>query len=141
MISRLHRKQEDAKKMRANNFYPTSDPDFQKLKRYFDLIINSISVEIDSNKYLKLLALDGTMVVVGPPEKEMSICAFSLVNTRRNLAGSAISVIQEKQEMLISVIGITSHTIKIMPIQKVNEACERVVNSDVRYRFVIDVTN
>ena len=138
----MPRKQEDAKKMGANNFYPTSEPDFQKLKRYFDLTINSISVKIDSNKYLKLLALDGTMVVVGLSEKDMSICAFSLVNTRRNLAGSAISVIQEEQEMLdfCNRHSIT-YDIEIMPIQKVNEAYERVVNSDVTYGFVIDVAN
>ena len=97
---------------------------------------------MDSNKYLKLLALNGTTVVVGLSEKEMSICAFSLVNTRLNLAGSAIGVIQGKQEMLdfCNMYNI-AYDIEIMSIQKVNEACERVVNSDVRYRFVIDVTN
>jgi alcohol dehydrogenase (NADP+) len=82
------------------------------------------------------------MVVVGLSEKEMSICVFSLVNTRCNLAGSAIGVIQEKQEMLDFCNRYNiAYDIEIMPIQKVDEAYERVVNSDVRYRFVIDVAN
>jgi uncharacterized zinc-type alcohol dehydrogenase-like protein len=91
---------------------------------------------------LKLLALDGTMVVVGLPEKQTQIGAFSLVSARRSIAGSAIGGIQETQEMLDFC---SNHNIacdiELIPIQKVNEAYERVVKSDVRYRFVIDITN
>ncbi len=90
-------------------------------------------------RYLNLLALDGTMVVVGLPEKETTLGASSLINARRSLAGSVIGGIRETQEMLdfCSKYNITSD-IEVIPIQKVNEAYPRVVNSDVRYRFVID---
>src|SRR5215208_8360596 len=143
VLSHSSGKQEEAKKMGADFFYATSDPStFKKLKGYFDLMINTVSVELDSNKYLKLLALDGTMVLVGLPEKEMSIGAFSLASARRSLAGSAIGGIRETQEMLdfCSKHNIACD-IELIPIQKVNEAFERVVKSDVRYRFVIDIAN
>src|SRR5919198_1663411 len=101
VLSHSLEKEEEAKKMGADNYYATSEPNtFKKLKGYFDLIINTVSVELDLNKYLKLLALDGTMVVVGLPEKQMQIGAFSLTSARRSLAGSVIGGIQETQEML-----------------------------------------
>src|SRR5215472_2027423 len=143
VLSHTLKKQEEAKKMGAENFYATSDPDtFKKLKGYFDLLINTIPVEVNVNRYLKLLAVDGVMVVVALPEKELSIGAFSLVSSRRSLVGSAIGGIRETQEMLdfCSMHGITSD-IEVIPIQKVNEAYERVLKSDVRYRFVIDIAN
>ena len=143
VLSHSLRKQEEGKRMGADDFYATSDPNtFKKLKGYFDLIINTVSVELDCNKYLKLLALDGTMVLVGLPEKEMSIGAFSLASARRSLAGSVNGGIRETQEMLdfCSKHNVTCD-IELIPIQNVNEAYERVVKSDVRYRFVIDITN
>jgi uncharacterized zinc-type alcohol dehydrogenase-like protein len=143
VLSHSLRKQEEGKRMGADDFYATSDPDtFKKLKGYFDLIINTVSVEFDSNKYVKLLALDGTMVLVGLPEKETSVGAFSLASARRSLAGSVIGGIRETQEMLefCSKNNVTCD-IELIPIQKVNEAYERVVKSDVRYRFVIDIAN
>jgi uncharacterized zinc-type alcohol dehydrogenase-like protein len=105
-------------------------------------MINTVSVELDLNKYLKLLALDGTMVVVGLPEKQMQLGAFSLTIARRSLAGSVIGGIRETQEMLdfCSKNNIACD-IELIPIQKVNQAYQRVLNSDVRYRFVIDVKN
>ena len=141
VLSHSLRKQEEGKRMGADNFYATSDPDtFKKLKGYFDLIINTVSIELDSNKYLKLLALDGTMVLIGLPEKETSVAAFSLSIARRSLAGSVIGGIRETQEMLdfCSKHNVTCD-IELIPIQKVNEAYERVLKSDVRYRFVIDM--
>jgi alcohol dehydrogenase (NADP+) len=141
VLSHSLEKEEEAKKMGADNYYATSEPNtFKKLKGYFDLIINTVSVELDLNKYLKLLALDGTMVVVGLPEKQMQIGAFSLTSARRSLAGSVIGGIQETQEMLdfCSNYNIVCD-IELIPIQKVNEAYVRVVKSDVRYRFVIDM--
>ncbi len=126
--------------MGADKFYNTSEIDnLKNLEGYFDLIINTLSVEIDWNRYLNLLALDGTMVVVGIPEKETLLGASSLINPRRNLAGSVIGGIRETQDMLdfCNKYNITSD-IEIIPIQKVNQAYPRVVNSDVRYRFVID---
>jgi uncharacterized zinc-type alcohol dehydrogenase-like protein len=127
--------------MGADKFYATSsDPEsFEKLKGYFDLIINTLSVEIDWYRYLNLLALDGTMIVVGLPEKETLLGASSLINARRSLAGSVIGGIQETQQMLdfCSKHNIACD-IESIPIQKVNEAYLRVINSDIRYRFVID---
>ncbi len=88
-------KYEDSKKIGANNFYVISDPKiFDNLQEYFDLIINTVSVNLDWNSYLNLLALDGTMVVVGLTEKDTTINAFSLVGDRRSFAGSAIGGIK-----------------------------------------------
>lgn len=141
VLSHSLKKQADAKKLGADYFYATSDPTtFEKLKGYFDLIINTVSAELDWNQYLDLLALDGTMVVVGIPEKQTPLGSLPLVAGRRSLAGSLIGGIKETQEMLdfCSKNNITSE-IELIPIQKVNEAYKRVLNSDVRYRFVIDI--
>ncbi|HEU4446288.1 MAG TPA: NAD(P)-dependent alcohol dehydrogenase [Nitrososphaeraceae archaeon] len=140
VLSHSLKKLEDAKRMGAHHFYATSDPKtFESLKGYFDLIVNTVSVELDLNQYTNLLALDGTMVIVGLPEKEMSINAFSLINARRSIAGSVIGGIMETQEMLdFCNKNNISCDIELIPIQKVNEAYRRVINSDVRYRFVID---
>ena len=140
VLSHSLRKQEDAKRMGADQFYATSDQKtFEVLKGHFDLIVNTVSIEIDLNQYLSLLGLDGTMVIVGLPEKEMSIGAFSLINARRSIAGSVIGGILETQEMLdFCNKHNISCDIELIPIQKVNEAYQRVINSDVRYRFVID---
>ena len=141
VLSQSLRKQEDAKKLGADNFYATSDPEtFEKLKGHFDLIINTVSADLDWNAYLELLALDGSMVVVGIPEKQTSVGAFPLVAGRRSLAGSLIGGIKETQEMLdfCAKHGIASE-IELIPIQKVNEAYKRILASDVRYRFVIDI--
>jgi alcohol dehydrogenase (NADP+) len=135
------KKQEEAKKLGADNFYDTSDREtLKKLRGYFDIIINTVSIEIDSNKYMKLLDVDGTMIVVGLPENDIQIASFSLVSARHSLAGSAIGGIRETQEMLdfCSKHNVACD-IELVPIQKVNEAYVRVVNSDVRYRFVIDM--
>ncbi|MGI0047515.1 MAG: NAD(P)-dependent alcohol dehydrogenase [Nitrosotalea sp.] len=141
VLSQSLKKQEDGKKLGADYFYATSDPaTFEKLKGHFDLIINTVSAEIDWNKYLELLALDGAMVVVGIPEKEIPVGSFSLVAGRRSIAGSLIGGIKETQEMLdfCAKNNITSE-IELVPIQKINEAYKRILGSDVRYRFVIDI--
>lgn len=139
------RKQDEAKRMGADKFYvtsilsPTGQDNFEELEGYFDLILNTLSVEIDWNRYLNLLALDGTMIVVGHPEKETPLSASTLINARRSLAGSGIGGIKETQRMLdfCSKYNISSD-IELIPIHGVNEAYPRVVNSDVRYRFVVD---
>jgi alcohol dehydrogenase (NADP+) len=101
VLSHSLKKQEDAKKMGADNFYATSDSKtFEKLEGYFDIMINTVASELNINQYLNLLTLDGTMVLVGIPEKDIQVNAFSLVKARRNLAGSAIGGIHETQEML-----------------------------------------
>ena len=143
VLSQSLRKQEDAKRLGANHFYATADPrTFEKLARSFDLIINTVGSEMDWNQYLSLLKIDGSMVLVGLPEQPHSVAAFPLVLGRRSLAGSAIGGIAETQEMLdfCGKHNITSD-IEVIPIQKVNEAYERVLKSDVRYRFVIDMTS
>jgi uncharacterized zinc-type alcohol dehydrogenase-like protein len=143
VLSHSLKKQMEARGLGADHFYDTSDPlTFKKLRGYFDLIINTVSVELDLNKYMKMVALDGTMVFVGLPEKQMQIGAFSLTVARRSLAGSVIGGIKETQEMLdfCSKNNIVCD-IELTPIQRVNEAYQRVLNSDVRYRFVIDVIN
>ena len=106
VLSHSLRKQDEAKKMEADKFYvtPTSSPtgqeNFEELEGYFDLIVDTLSVDIEWNRYLNLLALDGTMVVVGLPEKETPLSASQLINARRSLAGSGIGGIKETQKML-----------------------------------------
>lgn len=143
VLSHSLKKQEDGKRLGADHFCTTSDPTtFEKLKGYFDLIINTVSADLDWNQYLELLKLDGTMVVVGIPEKQTAIGSLPLVAGRRSLAGSLIGGIKETQEMLdfCSKNNIASQ-IEVIPIDKVNEAYKRVLNSDVRYRFVIDMNS
>jgi len=115
---------------------------FTKLERPFDLILNTVSSDINWNDYLKLLKVDGTMVVVGLPEKEIPVNAQSIVMGRRSLAGSAIGGLQETQEMLdfCGQPNLTSD-IEMIRIQETNEAYDRVLKSDVRYRFVIDMAS
>lgn len=143
VLSHSLNKEADGIRMGANHFFATSDPKtFEQLTNYFDLIICTVSAKIDWNEYLKLLKRDGTMVVVGIPEEPALINSFSLIERRRNLAGSLIGGIKETQEMLdfCGKHHIVSD-IELIPIDKVNEAYERVLKSDVRYRFVIDIAS
>ena len=143
VLSQSLRKQEDGLRLGADHYYATTDPGtFTKLERHFDLIINTVSADLNWNDYLKLLKVDGSMVVVGLPENENAVKAGVLARGRRSLAGSAIGGIRETQEMLdfCGEHKIVSD-IEITPIQKVNEAYERVLKSDVRYRFVIDMAS
>src|SRR5579863_2674162 len=143
VLSHSNRKIEDAKRLGANHFYATSNPEtFVHLKGTFDLILNTVSAEADWNEYMSLLKVDGSMVVVGLPEKQTPVSAFSLITGRRSLAGSMIGGIPETQEML-DFCG--KHNIvcdiELTSIQNVNEAYERILKSDVRYRFVIDMAS
>ena len=141
VLSQSLSKQEDGKRLGAKHFYATSDKEtFKKLGGHFDLIINTVSANLDWNQYLGLLKHDGTMVVVGIPEKEVPVNAFSIVMGRRSLAGSLIGGIKETQEML-DFCGKHNITcdIELIPVSKINEAYERVIKSDVRYRFLIDM--
>lgn len=140
VLSHSMRKQEDAKAFGAKEFFATSNPEtFHKLRGKFDLIINTVSVGVDWNHLLGLLRLDGSLVVVGIPEEAVPVGAFSLIGGRRSLAGSLIGGIRETQEMLdfCGKHGIVCEIEKISA-SDVNKAYERVVKSDVRYRFVID---
>jgi uncharacterized zinc-type alcohol dehydrogenase-like protein len=143
VLSQSLKKQADGKRLGADHFYATSDPaTFTKLAGSLDLIISTVSAQVDWNQYLSLLRVDGTMVVVGLPEKDTPIGAFSLTARRRSLAGSQIGGIGETQEMLdfCSQNGVACD-IEVVPIQRVNEAYERVLKSNVRYRFVIDMAS
>ncbi|MGQ3888492.1 NAD(P)-dependent alcohol dehydrogenase [Legionella sp. CNM-1927-20] len=143
VLSHSPSKEEDAKRLGADHFYAlNSEQAFRELHNAFDLIINTVSAPIDWNKYLQLLKLEGTMVLVGVPEKDIPVSAATLIGNRRNLAGSLIGGIKETQEMLdfCSQHNIAAD-IEIIPIQQVNEAYERVLKSDVRYRFVIDIAS
>lgn len=142
VLSQSLSKVEDGKRMGADHFYATSDPaTFEKLASSFDLIINTVSAKMDWNLYLNLLKLDGTLVVCGVPSEEVPVGAFSLIGGRRSLAGSLIGGIKETQEMLdFCDKHKIACEIEVIPAQKVNEAYERVLKSDVRYRFVIDMS-
>ncbi len=143
VLSQSTKKAADAKRLGADHFYATSDAEtFKKLQGHFDLIINTVSAPMDWNQYLNLVRIDGALVVVGVPEKQVPIGAFSLIFGRKSLAGSLIGGIKETQEMLdfCSKHNITCD-IEMIDIQKVNEAYDRVVKSDVRYRFVIDMAS
>jgi uncharacterized zinc-type alcohol dehydrogenase-like protein len=143
VLSHSSNKQDEAIRMGADNFHSISDPNtVKKLRGNFDLIINTASIEIDLNKYLKMLNLDGTMVIVGLPQNKMQFNAYSITNARRSIAGSVIGGIEETQEMLSFCNDRNiSCDIELVPIQQVNVAYDRIVSSDVRYRFVIDVLN
>ena len=108
----------------------------------FDFILDAVSAEHDLNAYLQLLKLNGVMTLVGAPEKPSPVSSFNLIMGRRSLAGSAIGGIRETQEMLdfCAEKGISAD-IELIPIQKINEAYERLLKSDVKYRFVIDMAS
>lgn len=141
VLSQSLKKQEDALGLGAQHYYATSDPGtFEVLTGHFDLIINTVSADIDVDQYLSLLALDGTMVLVGLPTKPLTQRAWSLVSFRRNLAGSKMGGIRQTQEMLnfCGARGGLGAEVEVIPASKINDAFDRVIASDVRYRFVID---
>ncbi len=143
VLSQSLKKQEDGLRLGADHYHATSDPEtFAALAGQFDLIINTVSASIDVNAYLRLLAVDGTLVNVGAPPEPMRVNAMSLIGGRRSFAGSMIGGIAMTQEMLdfCAEHGIASE-VEIISADQVNEAYERVLASDVRYRFVIDVAS
>jgi uncharacterized zinc-type alcohol dehydrogenase-like protein len=141
VLSHSRAKEADARRLGAHDFHVlAAEEDFEPLAKRFDLILNTVATDVDFNPYFKLLRRDGTMTLVGLPEKPMSIDAFSVVGGRHRLAGSSIGGIRETQEMLdFCAIHHLASDIELIPIQQVNEAYERVLKSDVRYRFVIDI--
>jgi uncharacterized zinc-type alcohol dehydrogenase-like protein len=142
VLSHPDNKREDALKMGAHYFYSTKNSHvFQELALKFDLIINTVSSsEIDLGAYFGLLKLDAALVSVGAPEKPLTFHPFPLIMMRRTYAGSLIGSIKETQEMLdfCSKHSITPD-IELISAKQVNEAYERILKSDVRYRFVIDL--
>lgn len=141
VISHSDKKRADALRMGAHHFLATAGEDALKdWTGKFDLIVNTVSADLDMGAYFELLKLDGTLVVVGLPDKPMSFHPFPLVMKRRSYAGSLIGGIKETQEMLdfCAKHEITPE-IEVIPATQVNAAYERVTRSDVRYRFVIDM--
>jgi uncharacterized zinc-type alcohol dehydrogenase-like protein len=142
VLSQTLSKREDGLRLGANHYYATSDAEtFTKLQGEFDLIICTVGAAIDWNQYIALLKVDGNMVIVGIPDAATPpVNAFPLVMGRRSLSGSMIGSIKETQEMLdfCGKHNIVSD-IEVIKMQDINAAFERVVKSDVRYRFVIDM--
>ncbi|PXA65767.1 NAD(P)-dependent alcohol dehydrogenase [Cryobacterium arcticum] len=141
VLSQSLSKQDDGIRFGADHYYATSDPaTFDTLANEFDLIINTVSAPVDLQAYLSLLRLDGTMVNVGAPAEPLPISVFGLMGNRRSYAASGIGSIGETQEMLdfCAEHGIAPET-ELIAVDYINEAYERVLASDVRYRFVIDV--
>ncbi len=142
-ISRSANKKADAIAMGAIDHIATSDSAAcEKAQDRFDLIINTVSSAADMNLYLGMLKRDGVMVLVGAPAEPLPVQAFSLIPKRRSLAGSTIGGMRETQEMLdFCAEHNIAADIEVITIDKVNEAYERLLKSDVRYRFVIDMAS
>ncbi len=142
MLSTSLSKEADARRLGAHKFALTRDPShLEKLAGYFDFIIDTVSAKHDYNLYLRLLDTDGVLICVGAPPTPAEIAVFSLLGGRRSIAGSGIGGIPETQEMLdyCAEHTITSD-IELIDMSYINNAYERMLKSDVRYRFVIDIS-
>ncbi|WP_369172010.1 NAD(P)-dependent alcohol dehydrogenase [Streptomyces sp. R28] len=140
VLSQSLRKKDDGLKLGADHYYATSDPKtFEELAGSFDLIVSTVSAPLDFGAYLSLLKTGGALVNVGAPEEPVALNLFSLIGGNKTLAGSMIGGIAETQEMLdfCAEHGLGAE-IELIRADEINEAYERVLNSDVRYRFVID---
>jgi uncharacterized zinc-type alcohol dehydrogenase-like protein len=136
-------KKDDALRLGADEVVISRNADeMQKHVSSFDFILDAVSADHDINAYINLLRRDGNIVLVGAPEKPLAVSAFSLLMGRRSLSGSPIGGIPETQEMLdfCGKHNITAD-VEVIPIQKVNEAYERLLKSDVKYRFSIDMAS
>ncbi|KAF0968204.1 MULTISPECIES: NAD(P)-dependent alcohol dehydrogenase [Gordonia] len=140
VLSQSLKKMEDGLRLGADHYHATSDPQtFRDLRNSFDLILNTVSANLPIGKYLGMLALDGTLVELGLPEHPIDVAAGALIGKRRSFSGSMIGGIAQTQEMLdfCAEHGIGAE-IEVISADRINEAYDRVVASDVRYRFVID---
>ena len=136
-------KKEDALRLGADEVVVSRNAnEMQKHTGSFDFILDAVSADHDINAYINLLRRDGNITLVGAPEKPLAVSAFSLLMGRRSLSGSPIGGIRETQEMLdfCGTHNITAN-VEVIPIQKVNEAYERLLKSDVKYRFSIDMAS
>lgn len=134
-------KEQDARLLGAHDFVVSLDPkNFVSLANRFDFILDAVSAPHDVNAYLNLLRRDGVLTMVGAPAKPLEIQAFSLILKRRKLTGSGVGGIHQTQEMLdyCAQHNVTAD-VEVIPIRKVNEAYDRTLKGDVRYRFVIDM--
>lgn len=142
VLSQSMNKKSEALDFGADHYFATSEPDtFTALAGHFDLILNTVSANLNVDAYLSMLRVDGTLVNVGAPSKSDTYNVFSLIMTRRSIAGSLVGGIRETQEMLdFSAKHGIIPKIEVILADQVNEAFERVLRSDVRYRFVIDIS-
>lgn len=136
-------KKEDALRLGADEIVVSTNA--VKMKKHdgsFDFILDCVSADHDVNAYLNLLAIDGNLTLVGAPPKPLNVIGFALIGGRRSLSGSNIGGIPETQEMLdfCGAHKITAD-VEVIPIQKINEAYERLLKSDVKYRFSIDMAS
>ncbi|MDX3751091.1 NAD(P)-dependent alcohol dehydrogenase [Streptomyces sp. AK08-02] len=140
VLSQSLRKKEDGLKLGASHYYATSDEaTFKELRGTFDIILSTVSAPLNLDAYLALLKTDGAFVNVGAPEEPVALNLFSVIAGRKTLAGSGIGGIQETQEMLdFCAEHNLGSEIELISASQINEAYERVLASDVRYRFVID---
>ncbi|MFI6364551.1 NAD(P)-dependent alcohol dehydrogenase [Nocardia sp. NPDC050630] len=142
VLSHSLSKQDDGKRFGAHHYYATADKQtFRDLRNQFDLILNTVSADLPIDSYLRLLRLDGTLVILGMPGNPMSVRPFTIAGYRRALAGSMIGGIAQTQEMLnfCANHGIGAE-IELISADEIDGAYDRVVASDVRYRFVIDAS-
>src|SRR6059036_3577034 len=136
-------KKEDALRLGADDVVMSRNAnEMKKHERSFDFILDAVSADHDINAYVDLLGVDGNLTLVGAPAKPLGVVAFGLIGRRRSLSGSMIGGIPETQEMLdfCGAHNITAD-VEVIPIQKVNEAYERLLKSDVKYRFSIDMAS
>jgi len=142
VLSHSPGKHDDALRLGADDFVATEEPAaFERNGKRFDFILDTVSARHDYNLYINLLRRDGTMVLVGAPEPS-PLEAFPLIMGRRRLAGSLIGGIRETQAMLdFCAAHDVLSDVEVIPIQQINEAYERTIRSDVRYRFVIDIAS
>jgi uncharacterized zinc-type alcohol dehydrogenase-like protein len=136
-------KKEDALRLGASEVVVSRNAgEMQKHAGSFDFILDAVSANHDINAYIQLLRRDGNITLVGAPEKPLAVSAFGLIFARRSLSGSLIGGIPETQEMLdfCGAHNITAD-VEVVPIQKVNEAYERLLKTDVKYRFSIDMAS
>lgn len=141
VLSQTLKKQADGLRMGADQYHATNDPEIlRRLGGRFDLIINTVSAEVNVDAYLGLLAFDGVLVNVGAPAEPLHVNVFALLSNRRSYAGSMIGGIAETQEMLdFCAEHDIGADIELISADQINEAYERVLASDVRYRFVVDI--
>ena len=143
VISTSPSKEADAKKLGATHFLVSTDKEaMSKYSSYFDVVLDAISANHDYTTYLNLLGIDGKLMVVGLPIESPKVQPFSLVTNRRSVIGSCIGGMKETQEMLdyCAEHNIVSE-IEVIPMQKINEAYDRMLQGDVKYRFVIDLAS
>ncbi|KAA5545627.1 NAD(P)-dependent alcohol dehydrogenase [Adhaeribacter rhizoryzae] len=141
VLSTSPNKEADARALGAHKFLVTRDEDqLKEYRNYFDFILDTVSAPHNLDMYLSLLRRDGTMILVGAPPEPAPVSGFSLISRRKRLVGSMIGGIPETQEMLdyCAQHNILSD-VEVIPIAQINEAYERMLRSDVKYRFVIDM--